>query len=130
MSGLELLPALDPTPNPGPAWLFHGLLVLTFFLHVLFMNLTLGGTLMAALAQLGSRGRAGDPRTELAGAVTGVLALTGTILAVMAITRHQVRVLYLEPVSSRFEAASAPQWLNFALFAVLLVVALGTVDGR
>ncbi|HEX6200259.1 MAG TPA: hypothetical protein VF150_08350 [Thermoanaerobaculia bacterium] len=354
MSGLELLPSLDPTPNPGPAWLFHGLLVLTFFLHVLFMNLTLGGTLMAALAQLGSRGRAGDPRTVLAArmsavngygiaftittgiapllfvqvlyqqtfypatllvgtvwlgllgllvfgyyfaylykfrgapakgsggtvwlvaaavlflgiamiqvsvnlihsqpeswtevaasgwavladptwavrllhfvlgavalsaavvtwwavrrarqgeepelnegiarhawkwalgaiflqvfdgflflqllpervlgglfsdpwraipldlavllglglllmvarvrnpvaapaAVTGVLALSGTILAVMAITRHQVRVLYLEPVSSRFEAASAPQWLNFALFAGLLVVALGTV---
>jgi len=72
MNGFDLLPALDPTPNPGPAWLFHGLLVLTFFLHVLFMNLTLGGTLMAALAQLTARGKEGDYRTVLAARMSGI----------------------------------------------------------
>jgi hypothetical protein len=45
----------------------------------------------------------------------------------MSITRHQVRVLYLEPITSRIELVSAPQWGNFVLFAVLLVVALATV---
>ncbi len=72
MSGFDLLPGLDPTPIPGPAWLFHGLLVLTFFLHVLFMNLTLGGTLMAAVAQLTSGGRADDYRTTLAARMSSV----------------------------------------------------------
>lgn len=62
----DLVPALDPTPIPGPAWLFHVLLVLTFFLHVVFLNLTLGGTLLAAVAQSFAGGRAGDPRTVLA----------------------------------------------------------------
>ena len=35
-----LIPAVDAFPIPGPAWLFHFLLVFTFFLHMLFMNLT------------------------------------------------------------------------------------------
>lgn len=72
MNGLELLPTLDPTPNPGPAWLFHVLLVLTFVLHVLFMNFTLGGTLLAAVSQIASGGRAGDHRTALAGRMSSI----------------------------------------------------------
>ncbi len=48
-------------------------------------------------------------------------------IAVMSITRHQVRALYLEPVTSRFELVSAPQWGNFVLFAVLLVAGLAVV---
>ena len=72
MNGFDLLPSLDPTPIPGPAWLFHGLLVLTFFLHLLFMNLTLGGTLMAAVAQLTAGGRADDYRTTLAARMSGI----------------------------------------------------------
>lgn len=51
----SLVPPLEPTPVPGPLWLFHVLLVFTFFLHALFMNLALGGTLLAAVAQLGGR---------------------------------------------------------------------------
>lgn len=61
-----LAPAVDGAAIPGPAWLFHTLLVFTFFLHALFMNLTLGGTLMAAVLQLRSGGRSADVRTVLA----------------------------------------------------------------
>lgn len=68
----ELIPALDPTPIPAPEGLFHGLLVLTFFLHVLFLDLTLGGTLLAAVARLRSGGRPGDPRTVLAGRLVSI----------------------------------------------------------
>ena len=49
-----LIPSPDAFPIPGPAWLFHFLLVFTFVLHMLFMNLTLGGTIIAAFGQLPS----------------------------------------------------------------------------
>lgn len=42
------IPALDPAPLPAAAWLFHVLLVVTFFVHVLFLNVTLGGTVIAS----------------------------------------------------------------------------------
>jgi len=70
--GTELVPAMDALPIPGPAWLFHVLLVFTFFLHLLFMNVTLGGTLMAAVAQLQSGGRPDDYRSVLAARLMGV----------------------------------------------------------
>ncbi len=48
----SLIPALDPAPLPGPPWLFHVLWVLTFLIHLLFVNTVLGGSLLAALAGL------------------------------------------------------------------------------
>jgi hypothetical protein len=53
------LPLVDPVPLPGPVWLFQVLLLVTFFLHVIAMNLLLGGGLAGALS--GTRGRANVP---------------------------------------------------------------------
>lgn len=49
----NLVPALDPAPLPGPPWLFHVLWVVTFFIHLLFVNSVLGGSLLAALLGTG-----------------------------------------------------------------------------
>ena len=68
----NLIPALDPAGLPGPPWLFHVLLVFTFFLHMLFMNLTLGGTLLAVIAHFRAGGRREDPRGALAGRLMAV----------------------------------------------------------
>jgi hypothetical protein len=46
---LPTIPALDPTPFPAPAWLFQALLLLTFFVHILFLNVTLGGAVIGAV---------------------------------------------------------------------------------
>ena len=46
---LPAIPALDPTPLPAPAWLFHALLLLTFFIHILFLNVTLGGAVIGTV---------------------------------------------------------------------------------
>lgn len=57
----NLLPAVDPAPLPGPPWLFHALWLLTFLLHLLFVNMVVGGTLLAAFA---GRGKPGARETQ------------------------------------------------------------------
>jgi hypothetical protein len=52
----SVIPAFDPTPLPAPAWLFQLLLVVTFVVHILFVNLTLGGTLLGAVHAIAGRG--------------------------------------------------------------------------
>ena len=60
---LPAIPALDPTPLPAPAWLFQALLLVTFFVHILFLNVTLGGTVIGAVHASGGQGTgcAGTP---------------------------------------------------------------------
>ena len=55
MDAQMLIPALDPNPLPAPYWLFKGLLVLTFLLHILAMNFMFGGGILAAVAKFKSR---------------------------------------------------------------------------
>ena len=54
---LPAIPALDPTPLPAPAWLFQVLLLVTFFVHILFLNVTLGGTVIGAVHGLLATGQ-------------------------------------------------------------------------
>jgi hypothetical protein len=54
---LPAIPALDPTPLPAPAWLFQALLLVTFYVHILFLNVTLGGTLISAVHALVATGK-------------------------------------------------------------------------
>jgi hypothetical protein len=49
-----LIPISDPNPLPAPYWVFKLLLNLTFFLHLIAMNLLLGSGLLALLAGLKS----------------------------------------------------------------------------
>jgi hypothetical protein len=45
-----------PLPLAAPVWLFHGLLLLTFLLHLIAMNLLAGGALLAGVSRLRRRG--------------------------------------------------------------------------
>ena len=45
----SLIPAVDPAALPGPPWLFHVLWVITFLIHLVFVNMVMGGSLLAAL---------------------------------------------------------------------------------
>ncbi len=47
----NLIPTLDPNPLPAPYWVFQVLLVVTFFLHIVAMNLMLGGTVLALMTK-------------------------------------------------------------------------------
>jgi hypothetical protein len=57
-----LVPAVDPTPLPGPIWLLHLLWVLTFTIHLLMVNAVLGGTILSAVALLRERAGLGQAR--------------------------------------------------------------------
>lgn len=52
----NLVPALDPNPLPAPYWLLKLLLIVTFILHILAMNLLLGGGVVALLTRWRSKG--------------------------------------------------------------------------
>ncbi len=54
-----LVPAVDPLPLPGPVWLLHVLWIVTFTIHLLLVNVVLGGTILSAVALVrGGAGRA------------------------------------------------------------------------
>ena len=50
MTALQVLPQADPLPLPAYPWMFLFLLYLTFSLHLIAMNLTIGGTLLLTVS--------------------------------------------------------------------------------
>ena len=115
----SLVSAVDATPIPGPGWLFHVLLVFTFLLHALFMNLTLGGTLLAAVGQLLSGGRDGDPRAVLARRLMGIntYGISFTITTAIAPLLF-VQVLYQQTF---YSATILLGWIWFAVVVMMMV---------
>ncbi|HSO22048.1 MAG TPA: hypothetical protein VLT81_04020, partial [Chondromyces sp.] len=59
--------------------------------------------------------------------VNGALGAMVLVIAVMSLTRHQVRALYLEPFTSQSNHVVTSQWGTFGLFVLILVVGLATV---
>jgi hypothetical protein len=116
--GHDLVPALDSAGLPGPPWLFHVLLVFTFFLHMLFMNLTLGGTLLAWISHLRAGGRPGDPRAVLAGRMMGVNAFAISL----TITTGVAPLLFVQVIYQPFfyTGTILLGWIWFALLVLLI----------
>ncbi len=75
------IPHPDPMPLPGPLWLLRTLLLLTFFLHVLFMNCLLGGTAIALVCTVRRKSSAFSARLadDLGRLLPSVFAFTITL---------------------------------------------------
>ena len=82
--------------------------------------------ILGAVGLLVMIARVTDPLSAK-GTVTGTLAAMTLVIALMAVTRHQIRVLYLAPTTDLGAFTIASQWLNVGLFVALLVVAIITV---
>ena len=120
-----LVPALDTAPIPGPAWLFHVLLVATFLLHLLFVNAVLGGTLLAATASF-----AGKRLRPLA--VLFVEMNSWTIS--LAITFGVAPLLFLQVLYGRFFYSAtilvARGWLGMIVLLTMAYYLNYVVKGR
>jgi hypothetical protein len=124
-----MLPALDPAPLPAPVWLFHTLLTVTFFIHVLFMNVALGGTVIGAVHGLLAR-RPEAPGRALLHLVLGLLspAMSFTITTGVAPLLF-VQVLYAQTF---YPATIVVGWVWLGLLVLLVLgyyaVYLGKFD--
>jgi hypothetical protein len=116
----NLIPAVDAAGLPGPPWLFHVLLVFTFFLHLLFMNLTLGGTLLAAVAHFRSGGR----RDDFRGVLSGRLMAINNYGISLTITTGVAPLLFIQLIYQQYFYTAtiliAPVW-----FALLILITVG-----
>jgi len=75
---IPIIPPLDPMPVPAPIWLLKGLLWVTFAIHLILMNLTLGGSLMSAVYAFKGKDRDLDLSRGLARALPFVMPFTIT----------------------------------------------------
>ena len=68
------IPAADPMPLPAPVWLLKTLLMVTFFLHLLFMSGTVGGGVIALVSAMARR--KSQETAELVRKLVGILPVT------------------------------------------------------
>lgn len=119
---LATIPQMDPLPLPAPAWLLWGLLMLTFFLHVLPMNFVLGGSIVSMF----SRFRAG--RDENHRKLSHWMGkLTPTIVAA-AITFGVAPLLFVQTLYGRllFSGSILMAWFWLAVVPILILAYYGT----
>lgn len=100
---IPAIPQADPLALPAPAWLLWALLMLTFFLHVIPMNLVLGGSIIGAIARV--RGRRPDRPHEAALAHIVVKAMP--MLISVTVSLGVAALLFLQVLYGRVFFASA-----------------------
>ena len=118
-----LIPAPDAVPMPAPPFLLWALLMATFFVHVVLMNLVLGGAILGAWARL--RGRHPDRPHHRLLAVRVGKALPPLIAT--AVTFGVAPLLFLQVLYGRlfFPASIVMAWPWLAVIGLLLVAYYG-----
>lgn len=107
------IPAHEPIPLPAPVWLLQAFLFVTFLLHLVPMNLTVGGLLFLARGELS--GRLSEPMRRW---VVGYLPIT----TAYTITTGIAPLLFLQVVYGQlfFPAAILMAWAWFLVIVALI----------
>ena len=117
-------PVMLPTPEaiPAPFWLFEILGALLFYIHILLVNVVLGGSLILLVTRL--RGQSNEIGRSLVGSITNKLP---TALA-MAITIGIAPLLFVQVVYGHLFYASSVLmgWWWLAIVPVLIIAYYGT----
>jgi len=113
---IPLIPPLDPAPVPAPLWLFKALLYATFFVHVVLMNLVLGGSLLAAVYGFKGKEKHVDAAHGLAKMLPWAMPF--------AITFGVAPLLFVQVIyGPLFYAATIPMGVPFFLVIPVLITA-------
>ena len=114
-----VIPAPDAMPIPAPIWLLKGLLLLTFLLHIVLMNLTLGGSFIAFITDRKGRTKNSGYHLALAKTFSKMIPVT----MAFTITLGVAPLLFLQVLYGQlFYTATvlmAWQWLSVILFVIL-----------
>ena len=97
---MELVVPRDlPLPLPAPFWLLEALLLISFALHILFVNLMLGGSLAVVLTEvLGLRNRDWD---RISRAIAATITVNKSLAVVLGVAPLlTISVLYTLPFYS------------------------------
>lgn len=95
------IPSIDPMPLPGPVWLMMTLLLVTFLLHLVAMNLTVGGIAIGAMCAV--RRKTDKYAAQLAGDLLQVL----TISLAFTITLGVAALLFVQVLYGNLLYASS-----------------------
>jgi len=114
-----LIPLSSPVPLSSPAWLFLFFLVLTFFIHILFVNLTLGGSILILISRYIGKNYGKDSYNRVAEEI-GYL---NTFNISMTITTGVAPLLFIQTIYENFFYTSSIllswKWL-FVLVSIIL----------
>ena len=113
-----VIPLADPLPQPAPAWLLWALLQLTFFLHLLAMNVVLGGSILALHWRLSRRTDSATPRAEVVAAFARALP----VAVAAAVTFGVAPLLFVQVLYGRVFFTSSILMAWWWLAVVPLVV--------
>lgn len=115
MKGLaSFIPSPEPIPLPAPVWLLQALLFVTFILHLIPMNMTVGGLVILAQGEISQRLSESVVRW-----IRGYLPVT----TAFTITTGVAPLLFIQVLYGQlfFPAAVLIAWAWFAVIIALLL---------
>lgn len=114
----NIIPNYQPLPLPAPLWLLNILLVLGFYLHVLPMNVVLGGTLIASFMFFKSGREKNSPMYKAAKNLASILP----VFVSFTITQGIVPLLFLQllygPLFYSSSIIMAVPWIAIIVFLI------------
>jgi hypothetical protein len=118
-----VIPLADPLPQPAPAWLLWALLQLTFFLHLLAMNVVLGGSILALHWRLSRRTDSATPRAEVVAAFARALP----VAVAAAVTFGVAPLLFVQVLYGRvfFTSSILMAWWWLAVVPLVILAYSG-----
>ena len=113
-----IIPLADPLPQPAPAWLLWALLQLTFFLHLLAMNVVLGGSILVLHWRASRRKEGAEHRAE----ITRVFARALPVAIAAAVTLGVAPLLFVQVLYGRLFLPSSVLMAWWWLAVVPLII--------